>query len=297
MRITFSQAFEDGLRDIARVGEQLSDAQRRVSSGRRINAPSDDPAGTAAAIGEHAGLATVDSYVRATDAASSRLAVVDAALSDIVNLLTAAKVTATAARGSGRSVTQLSALSTEILGLRDGLMGDINTRFGGTYLFGGASATTAPYATVAGSISGYQGDSVTQSIDVSDGRAVQVSFDGGEIFQGTDSQHVLDLLTDLATAISAGDSAGIQTGLDGLDRAFDRALFAQTRVGIAQRMLDDTRPQLDSTRLGSLARVSATEDANMAEAISDLTRAKTAQESALASFATLGQLSLLDYLR
>ena len=62
MRITFSQGFDDGLRDITRIAEQLSDAQRRVSSGKRLTLPSDDPAATVAAIDGHARLATNDIY-------------------------------------------------------------------------------------------------------------------------------------------------------------------------------------------------------------------------------------------
>jgi flagellar hook-associated protein 3 FlgL len=298
MRVTFGQAFDDGLRNITTASAQLADAQRRVASGRRINAPSDDPSGASAAIGARAALAATDAYGRATDAASSRLLVADTALSDVITQLISAKVTATNALGSGRSQTQRDALSTEILGIRDAILGDLNTRFGSSYLFAGASGGQPPFTTLpSGGVSAYQGDATPQAIDIADGRSVQISFDGGAIVQGSDPVHLFDELTSLATAIRAGDGTGIQAGLAALERAFDRANFAQTRVGVALRTLDDVRPHLAASRLASLTRISAIEDADMAEAISDLNRAETAQQSALGAFATMSRLTLMDYLK
>lgn len=298
MRVTFSQIFEDGLRSINRAAGELADAQRRVASGRRLNVPSDDPAGTAAAIGERASLAAVDAYRRATDAASSRLLVADTALDDIINQIISAKVAATNALGSGRPPSQLDALRTQILGIRDAIAGDMNTRFGSTYLFAGASGGQPPFTTLpGGSVSAYQGDATAQSIDIADGREVQMSFDGGAIMQGADPRHLFDELDALATAVAAGDGTAIQQGIAALDRAFDRANLAQTRVGIALKTLEDVRPHLDASRLGSLTRVSAIEDADMARAISDLSRAETAQQSALGAFATMARQTLMDYLR
>ena len=185
MRITFSQGFDDGLRDITRVAEQLADAQRRVSSGRRLNAPSDDPGATVAAIDGHARLASVDVYRQTTDDASSRLAVADSALSDIIVQLDAARVSAAASLVSGHTPEQLASLSQELLGIRDALLGDINTRFGNTYLFSGASSTVAPYALQGnGAVSGYQGDTSPISVDVAQGRTVAITFDGSAILQG-----------------------------------------------------------------------------------------------------------------
>lgn len=298
MRITFGQLFEDGMRDINRINEEMADAQRRVSSGRRINSPTDDPMGTAQAIREHASMSTIDAYERTADAATSRLAVMDSALSDVINQLTAAKVNATAARGSGRTAAQLAAYSADIIGIRDALTSDINTRFGSTYLFAGSAGSTPPYASLSGGgVSAYQGDSSQQSVDISNGRSVQVSFDGSQILQGSDPTHIVDALTALATAITAGDATGIQAGVDAIDRAFARATSAQTRVGISQRMLADTRPQLDTAHIGAQTRASKIEDADMAAALSDLSRAETAQRAVLGTFGTAGRLSLLDFLK
>src|SRR4029453_3690025 len=82
MRISFNAAFEEGTRAINTASESLTEAQRQVSSGRRIGSPSDDPRGTSTAITEHATLNRVDAYTHAADALSSRLGLADAVLSD-----------------------------------------------------------------------------------------------------------------------------------------------------------------------------------------------------------------------
>lgn len=297
MRVTFNGTFVDGTTEINRAAQALAEAQRRVSSGRRINAPSDDPTGSESAVVDHATMARMDAYTSASDAAVSRLSVADAALTDIINQITSAKTTALSARGSSQSQAQRNAASTELLAIRDALAADINTKFHGTYLFSGSASTTAAYALSGGSYSTYQGNATPPAVEVGPGRTVALSFDGGAIFQGGDSQHVLDLLTGLAASVAAGDNTAIGQGLDALERAFDRATAAQSTVGNNLRVIDDSRNQIDATHLAALTRASKVEDVDLASAITDLSRSEAALRAALQSLATAGRLTLMDYLK
>lgn len=303
MRVSFGQSFDEGLRSIARAAEELAAAQRRVSTGRRIQAPSDDPAGTVQAIRERGSLSTIGSYERAANSAESALAVADVALSDVITQLTAAKTTAAASRSSSRTPAELEAYANEIIGIRDAIFNDINTKFGDTYLFSGASRNAA-YG-IGNNGYEYQGGGAGLEVDITNNRTAQVTFDGTAILDdpgsvivlNTPPPNILNTLTRLADSIRNGRTAEILAGLDAIDAAFDRAVFAQTQVGITQRTIADVGEQLTVQRLGTVSRISEIEDANMAEAISDLNRAELAQQSALGSFATLARLTLLDYLK
>src|SRR5215217_5664529 len=99
MRITFTGQFRDATANVERASERLAEYQRQVSSGRRLDRVSDDPAGATAALGERTKVAQVDQYSRSTDSAYSRLTAVDTVLSDIISKLTAAQVAATSALG------------------------------------------------------------------------------------------------------------------------------------------------------------------------------------------------------
>lgn len=292
MRIPFNTAYEEGTRALNRAATTLADAQRQLSSGRRINSPSDDPLGTSTAITEHSTLTRVDAYTRAADAVSARLVLADTALSDIVTQLTAAQSAALSARGSSTTLAQRQAVAGELLAIRDAIRSDINTQLQGTYLFSGSNVLVAPYAPAGP----YQGDASATRIEVTSGRDVAGTFDGGAILQGGDPQHVLDALTDLAAAITAADANGIADGVAAIARAFDRTTLAQSQVGNDLRAVDDVRVQLTAVRTTSVSRLSTIEDADLAAASAQLAQGETAYRAALAALGSSLKLSLLDFM-
>lgn len=297
VRIVFNTTFEEGTRAISRASENLADAQRQVASGRRLNQISDDPLGATAAVSEHTTLARIDAYTGASEAAAYRLGLADAVLTDVIEQLTAAQSLALGARGSAATQPQRDAVANQLLSIRNALMSDINTQIQGTYLFSGSRVTTAPFAPSGPGISAYQGDSTPLTADIGTNRTVDISMDGGSIFQGTDSSHVLDVLATLAAAVTAGDAAAISSSVDAINRAFERAISAQAALGNGLRALDDNRGQLTAARTAATARLSTIEDADLAQAAARMAQADTAYRAALQAMATNGRLSLLDYLR
>jgi flagellar hook-associated protein 3 FlgL len=296
MRIVSSSSFENMSRSIGSAAEALAEAQRQVSSGLRTGKLSDDPLSTAASVTAHSELDRLDAYKGAGDAANYRLTLADNVLTDMINQLTSAQTTAMSARGSEVPQQQRDIAANELLAIRDALMSDINTQFQGTFLFSGSKVTTAAYA-LSGGVATYQGDTDTNAIDIGSGRAVASTFDGSAIMQGTDTANVLNTLTNLAAAISAGNPTAIDAGVQALNRAFDRANGAQARIGNDQRSLDDTRTLISSSRVGAVTRLSSIEDVDLAQAASRLSQADTAYRAALAAMATLGRTSLMDYIR
>jgi len=297
MRIATNSVFEDGLRAINRASAQLAEAQRQVSTGKRISSSSADPLGSAAAVSGHGALARMDSYTSAADAATYRLSVADSVLSDIVEQLTGAQSAALSARNSTATAAQRAAASAELLAIRDAIMADLNTQVQGDYLFGGTQSDTMPFSTSGGTISAYQGSTTTSSIDIANGRSVANSLDGSALAQGSDAEHVLTVLTDLAAAVSSGDAAAIETGVQGINRAFDRAVSMQSAVGNDLRTIDEVRAQITDLRLQTAARLKSIEQVDLADAMVKLSEADAAYRAALGAMSTVGRLSLMDYLR
>jgi flagellar hook-associated protein 3 FlgL len=298
MRVTSNSDFMSAMADIERAATDLAKWQAQVSSQRRLQVPSDDPAAMARSVAERAEMGTIDQYVRAADSVSTRLTAVDAVLADMVTRLTTARAAAGAARGSVPTDAQREAIATQLEAIADALVSDINTSFRGAYMFAGSEALTAPYAREAdGTVSAYQGDGTGVAVDIDRSRAVQVGFDGRVLAQGSDAEDVFACLTHLVAAIRGNDQAGIGAGLEGLERAFDRAVALQGAVGMDLANLDDERARLATLRRASVARVSHDEDVNLPEAISRMSRADAAYQAALAAIGTRSRLSLLDYLR
>ena len=72
MRLTFNAANRAALAAIERAAEDLNIRQREVTSGRRVNAPSDDPTAAAAAIVERGEITSLDQYGRAAESEIGR---------------------------------------------------------------------------------------------------------------------------------------------------------------------------------------------------------------------------------
>lgn len=299
MRVVFSAQFRQISEEINRTAADLANAQNLVSSGRRIQKPSDDPAGASSSVTDHAALGALDAYTKTTDSATSRLTVVDTTLSDIVNKLEAAQTAVMSARGSSVSQSRRDAAAANLQGIADALVSDLNAEFHGAYLFSGTLATTAPYTVAAGVVSPYKGNTSTMAVDLGQGHPLTVAFDGSSIAQGSDAADVFTVIADLITAIQTGDPTGtaIATGMAGLERAATRATLMQTQVGTNLNALDDARARLSAVRLDVTAQLSKTEDANMASAITQMSQADTAYRAALGAFSKVGTVSLMDYLR
>lgn len=294
MRVIFD-VLRDGLTAINTASSQLAQAQQVVSTGKRISVPSDDPRGAQQAVLEHATMGGIDAYTQASDAASARLSSADSVLTAFSDKLTTAITTAMAAQGAQADDAARASSAQTILSLRDGLASDLNTSLNGSYLFSGTSAGTVSYAQVGG-VWTYQGNADTAKVDIANGRSVSISFNGQSIAQGSDSTDVFSAMDALATAIQNGDNAGISTGIDALQQAFQRAQRAQGLVGSDEQNVDAATTQLSSLRVAADTRRSKLEDANMAQAISQLTQADTAYKAALSAVSTAERESLLDYL-
>lgn len=298
MRLTFSAMHRNAQEGIESASTRLMELQRQVSTGKRIEKPSDDPSATLGSIGEHNETAAIDQYARATDTIGSRLAVVDTVLSDLITQIERAQVSSASARGSSKTQVQRDAAARELEAIRDTVFSDMTTSFNGTYLFSGSNSTVPPYSrTAGGPISAYAGTANELFVDVDQQRAVKMAFDGRELTQGTDAQDIFVEFDSLIAAVRAGDDAGIDAGMQALQRMFDRVSTAQGRVGADLRTIDEQKLRLGELRRASAKRISALEDTNMAEAISGMAQADAAYRAALGAASTVTRQSLMDYLR
>jgi flagellar hook-associated protein 3 FlgL len=146
MRISTANAFDASVDSLQKRQAQLSDAQQRLSNGKRVLHASDDP--SAAARAERA-LATVsrsDATQRALDASRNAMTLGEAALGDAGDLLQQIRETLVQAGNPSYSDKERAALASKIAGLRTQLLAVANRGDGaGGYLFGGQGAAQPPF--------------------------------------------------------------------------------------------------------------------------------------------------------
>jgi flagellar hook-associated protein 3 FlgL len=298
MRVTFNSQIRDGAAGIASAAERFIEAQRQVATGKRLNKLSDDPSAASSSVAERSAVGAAEQYTRTADGVAARLTVVDTVLSDMVQILTKVQSAALNGRGSTKTQEQRDAVAMELRGLRDSLLDNFNTSFQGTFVFAGASSTTQPFATAPdGTVDPYAGSATELAVEIGEGRTVTMAFDGNVIAQGSDGQHLFDALDALVTAVSTADEAGISTGIAAMERAFNRATTAQSRLGNDMNEIDSQKLRLQQMKLSGNERLSKLEAANMAEAITNMANAEAAYQAALGAVSTATRVSLLDYLK
>ena len=296
-RVTNNTLYRNSLREIQSTAEAFARAQQQVSSGKRLQQTSDDPAAAATGLRERAEIRAVDRYREANDSVDARLRVTDTVLSDIITTLTSAQTKAAAGRSTVLTPEQREALALEIEGAKEGIFAAINTSYRDVYLFAGADNTSPPYTKAGSTISAYGGDANVVQVDISRTATAAVTVAGDSIMQGSAASDVFATLDGLAAAVRAGDMAGIDVATSELAQAFTRVTTAQSGVGATLSALPSEKARLDDMRRASDSRRSQAEEISLAEAISEMTRAQQAQEAAIAVAGTNQKTSLLDYLR
>src|SRR5262249_7066360 len=141
--------------DLNRTQAEMARLQSMISSGQRIQVPSDDPAGAALVLTIASRQAASTQFQRNLDAVTATLSSTDGALKSIVDDLTRAKERAVQGANDTNAATARQSLGNEVDQLLEGLVALGNSRGpDGGALFGGQETKADPY-TVTRDVNGH----------------------------------------------------------------------------------------------------------------------------------------------
>ncbi|MBA4389335.1 MAG: hypothetical protein C0399_00130 [Syntrophus sp. (in: bacteria)] len=143
MRVSDSLRYRLFQMNVSKVGKQLDDIQKKISTQRNINAPSDDPIKYATSIQYDAELKLGTQYNNNLQRLSTLVSMYDMSFSSIGSQLNNAMQMATNFDSMGSDLRQ-SAIQ-EINGIIEQLVTVGNTKLGNAYIFGGKEADTPPF--------------------------------------------------------------------------------------------------------------------------------------------------------
>ena len=291
MRITAGMSQRHVLTDLRRVQERLADAQDRVSSGKQIEKPSDDPLGAERAVRLRSELQTNSAYSTAVDESKSWLDASDTALSSLTSVVQRVReLTVQAANGSTSDAGRQS-IKAQVDQLIEEAKTTLNSAYDGRYIFSGTAIDKPPYTTATGDA--YQGDANPVLRQIGPGVTVQVNVTADDALST-----LLPALRTLSTHLGANDIASLGTSdLTALDSGLDTVTGLQSKVGaITNRVTAAGSRLADLTDVTTML-LSNTEDADLPKALTDLSSQQTALQAALRGGASLIQQSLMDFLR
>lgn len=176
MRISTASTFDATIDTLIRRQSALSTAQEQLTTGKKINRASDDPAGAARAERALAAEAHTDATQRAVNASQNAMTLSESALGDASDLLQQIREAMVAAGNGSYSDSERRGVAEKIAGLRQQLLAVANRQDGaGTYLFGGQAADHAPFLDAAGGVS-FQG--AAGQVDAASGDPLPLTVDG-----------------------------------------------------------------------------------------------------------------------
>ena len=301
MRIGTAYAQQIAIEGIAERQSRLLEVQGQMSSGRRVNSPSDDPAAAAEAERLRSREARLGSEQRAIEQARQMLGSADSALGDATDLLQSGRESLLASGNATTGAADRAKYAEQLRQVRDQLLSVANRSDGtGGFIFGGQGAVAAPIDST-GTV--YTPPAGTQL--VGQDMVNPVSLDGRENFTairtatGTESifaqlDAAIATLSD-PNALSSVSTAAANTALSAVDRALDRFSYTRTMVGERLKAIDAHEEAVATGSIDNQARLSNLVDVDFAQAVSEMTQHQTALQAAMKSYAQISKLSLFDY--
>lgn len=274
-------------------------AIQQLSTGRRVNLPSDDPAAEAAMIGENSQSTAVDQYTANSDSLTDVLNTANSTLNSVTTLLQKAVSLGVEGANGTMNQTDLNSIASEVSGIQNQVLGLANTSYAGQYLFSGTVTGTAPYAADASDPSqiDYLGNTEQNQVQIGTGLSVASNLPGSSIFSQTGA-NVFTALQSLITALQSGDSSSIATAGNSVSSALDAVNTAQVFYGNTVNELTTNETYLAQEKVNISAYENTLVSADTATAATDVTQAETVLNATIAAAAQVNQqANLLDYIQ
>jgi flagellar hook-associated protein 3 FlgL len=297
MRVNPNMA-PDVLAAIWQTQSQEQTALQELSTGKRVNVPSDDPLASAEMVGNQDQSNRTDQYLQNIDTLNNQMQTADTALGSVVTALTQA--VSLGVEGSTGTVSDANrqSIAQNVQGIQSQIVQLANTSISGSYLFGGTGTTAPPYTLDAASPSGatYNGNSGTNTVQIADGLDVQTNLPGDQLFQNSTGD-VFGSLQALITALQTGNVSGVQTATNQVRDALNAVTGQRIFYGNAENQLNSTQTFLNQEKVNLTSQATNLVGADMAQVATDLTQAQTAYTATLAAAGKILPTSLLDYLK
>jgi flagellar hook-associated protein 3 FlgL len=275
--------------------QQQNTALTELATGRRINAPSDDPVGTASVIQDTFQLSADTQYSSNVAALQGQLQVADSTLSNVVASLTQAVTLGTQGANGTLSSTDRQAIANEVGGVKDQLVGLANLQYEGNYLFAGTNTRTQPYtanSTAPGGVT-YTGNDNANSVQISQGQFTPSNLPGSKLFSSA-SNNVFKAVDDLQKALTSG--TGIDTATAEVQSAFNYVNSQRSFYGTTLARLNSTSTFLSSEQLQVQQHQTTISGANLAQVSSDLLQSQTAAQALIGAASRVNQGGLINIL-
>ena len=288
----------DVLTAVARTQQASADALLQMSSGKRVNTPSDDRAAAAAMVQLSTHADQVDQYLGNLTTMNNQMQAVDSTMSTVVTELNQAISAGIQGAKGTLSAANRQALADQVQGILSNIVSQDNLSYMGAFVFGGTASTTQPFTADATAPSGYKynGNANQNSVPIGEGLSVQANLPGDQVFQKSGAD-VMGSLHDLVAALRNNDPTAVGNATSAVRSALD--YVSQVRVFYGNNMTQMSQQQsyLQKEKTDMETQQNSLIGVDLATAATQFNQAQTAHSATLAAASRLMQNTLLDYLK
>ncbi|MEK4253370.1 flagellar hook-associated protein FlgL [Ureibacillus sp. FSL K6-2830] len=291
MRVTQSMLSNNMLRNLSESYRKLGKYQDQITTGKKVNRPSDDPVVVMKGIGYRTELNKVQQFSRNIGEAYNWLDTTDDTLDKIGSALQRARELMVQASSDTATPEDRLQINSELQQLREHIQSLANTKIGNKYIFSGTKTTTPPFD------NGYP-----EPIDDAFFKGIEIEvFSGIQIQINTTPIQLLkeiDLMfADINTSMDKKSAGELSSFLESIDNVMDKILTTRADIGARQNRIELMDERLQSQEVIATKQMSENEDVDYEKAITNLITQESIHRAALSTGARIVQPTLVDFLR
>jgi flagellar hook-associated protein 3 FlgL len=296
---------EQFLANLAALQSQIATTQEQVSSGVKINQPSDNPAEVGDVLELESRLGNVNQVISNLGQVTGEVNTASTALDSATQLMDQVTSLGTQGANSTATAAERSDLSSQVQNILSQFVSLSQTQYDGMYVFNGDSTTTPPYQLDLSSPTGVDqspGTAATRLIQdatgvtFADSLSAQQIFDARNPDNSVSPNNVFSAVNSLRVALANNDQTGITNAMASLSQASGYLSQQQAYYGGVQDEITNATDVAQKFQLQDQTALGQLRDTNVASAAISLTQEQTEMQASLQAEAATPKTSLFDFL-
>ncbi len=293
------------LSDLERTEQRVSDAQRQITSGKRVNVASDEPDVVSDLLRLRSAMARNTQIQSNLATAQTGANVADNALSDSIKLLDNALTLAAEGATATQTAAGRQSIAANIESLQEQLVSFSQTQSAGRYIFSGDQDDMPAYQVDLDNSNGVDRlltSASTRLIENPAGGSFLVSQTAQDIFDSRNPDDSLApdnafaALNNLRLALLNNDVDGINSAIGSIKLASDRLNGAQSFYGAVENRIQDATNFTNQYAVQLKTELSQREDADIVAASLELNQGNLQVQASLQMEGGVPHTTLFDFL-
>ncbi|MEQ6377581.1 flagellar hook-associated protein FlgL [Bacillaceae bacterium S4-13-56] len=294
MRVTQSMLTNNMLKNLSRSYSNLDKYSDQLSTGKKVNRPSDDPVVAMKGMNYRSQLTEVEQFQRNLGEVYNWMDNSDSALDKATQALQRLRELAVQASNGTYEENQRESIAKEVDQLKEHLIDIANTKVNNKYIFNGTDTKNAPLTV--DSVTGIIATSGTTNpvmIEVSGGTKLQANINPQNVF----TDQLFADINEFLNALKSDNVANVQAAIGNLDTHIDNTVNERADLGARMNRLELIENRLAEQEVIATRTMSDNEDIDIEKVIVALTSQESIHRAALSGGSRIIQPTLLDFLR